>query len=97
MELRGFIKPSAHNQAVHMKLSLRLSFLPQTQPRGLHGEHHRGIPNQDHGGFSATISPSNPMEVPVVTYEYQFYPPLSDWLRPPAQRRARGLLPGQVP
>jgi hypothetical protein len=54
MEPRGFIKPSAHNQAVHMELSLCLNFLPQTQPQGLHGGHRRGIPSQDRGGFCPT-------------------------------------------
>jgi hypothetical protein len=93
-EPRGFIKPSVYNQAVHMELSLRMSFLPQMQPRGLHGEHQRGIPSQDRGGFSPMISPPNPAEVPTVTYEYMLYPPSSDQLRPPTQQRARGLLLG---
>jgi hypothetical protein len=53
VEPRGFIKPSMHNQAVNMELSLRLSFLPQTQPRGLHSGHHRGIPSQDRRGWHA--------------------------------------------
>jgi hypothetical protein len=38
------------------------------------------------------ISPLNPMDVLAVTYEYLFYPPSSDRLRPPAQRMARVLL-----
>jgi hypothetical protein len=38
------------------------------------------------------ISLPNPMEVPIVPYEYLFCPPSSDWLWPLAQRRARGLL-----
>jgi hypothetical protein len=38
------------------------------------------------------ISPLNPTEVPVVSYDYLFKPPLCDRLRPPPQRRARGLL-----
>jgi hypothetical protein len=40
------------------------------------------------------ISPPNLAEVPEVTYEYLFCPPSSDWLRPPAHWRARGLLSG---
>jgi hypothetical protein len=40
------------------------------------------------------ISPPNPTEVPVVTYEYLFCPSSSDRLWPPAQRRAQGLLLG---
>jgi hypothetical protein len=82
MEPRGFIKPSMYNQVVHMELSLRLSFLPKAQPQRLHSGHHRRIPSQDHGGFSPMISPPNPIDV--VTYEYLFCPPLSDWLQPPA-------------
>jgi hypothetical protein len=94
IELRVFIKPSAHNQVVYMELSLCLSFKPQMQPQGLHGGHHRRIPNWDRGGFSPTISPLNPLEVSVVTYEYLFCPSLSDRLSLLAQRRARGLLSG---
>jgi hypothetical protein len=40
------------------------------------------------------ISPLNPTEVPAIIYEYLFYPPSSDQLWPPAQRRAWGLLSG---
>jgi hypothetical protein len=40
------------------------------------------------------ISLLNPTKVPIVTYEYLFYPPSSVWLWPPARRRARGLLSG---
>jgi hypothetical protein len=42
------------------------------------------------------ISPLNPVEVPTVTYQYLLCPPSSDQLRPPAQRRARGLLSGST-
>jgi hypothetical protein len=68
--------------------------LPQTQPQGLYGGHHHGIPSQDCGRFSPVTSPPNPMEVPTVPYENMFHPLSSDRLRPPAQRRARGLLLG---
>jgi hypothetical protein len=54
------------------------------QPQGLHGGLHRKIPSQDRGSFSPVISPLNPAEVPVVPYEYLFYPPSSNRLRPPA-------------
>jgi hypothetical protein len=64
------------------------------QPQGQHNLHHRGIPNRDSGGFSTTILSPNPTKVPTVTYEYLFCPPSSDQLRPPAQRRAQGLLSG---
>jgi hypothetical protein len=67
----------------------------------LHGGHHRRIPSRDHGSFSTTISPPKTVEVPTVTYGYLFCPPLIDQLRPPTQRRARGLqsrssIPGTV-
>jgi hypothetical protein len=71
--------------------------LPHTQPRRLHVGHHRGILNQDCGGFSHTILPPNPAEVPTIPYEYLFHPPLSDRLRPPAQRRAQGYCWGNLP
>jgi hypothetical protein len=38
-----------------------------------------------------TLSP-NPVAVPAVTYEYIFYLSSSEWFRPPAQQKARGLL-----
>jgi hypothetical protein len=75
-----------------MELSIPPELLPQTRPRGLHGGHHHRIFSQDHGGFSPTISLLNPVEVPVVTYVYLFYPPSSDWLRPPTQQMAWGLM-----
>jgi hypothetical protein len=37
-------------------------------PWGLHGGHHRGIPSLDRGGFSPTISPSNPTHSQVMGY-----------------------------
>jgi hypothetical protein len=37
-------------------------------------------------------SPPNPTAIPAVTYEYLFYLPSSDRLRPPTRRKARGLL-----
>jgi hypothetical protein len=77
-----------------MELSLHLSFLPQTQPQGLHGGHHREIPSQDFGGASPILSPPNPMKVTTIPYENLFCPQSSDRLRPPAERRALGLLPG---
>jgi hypothetical protein len=40
------------------------------------------------------ISPLKAAETLIVTYEYLFYLPLSDRLRPPARRKARGLLSG---
>jgi hypothetical protein len=94
MEMWGSIKSSAQNKAVHMELSLYLSFLPQTQPRVLYGGHHHGIPSRNRGGSSLTISSSNPAEVPVVTYEYLFCPLSSDRLRPPTQWKARGATVG---
>jgi hypothetical protein len=36
----------------------------------------------------------NPTVVPIVTYEYLFFLPLSERLQPPAQRKAHGLLLG---
>jgi hypothetical protein len=39
-------------------------------------------------------SPPNPAVVPIVTYEYLFYLPSSEWPRPPALWKAWGLLPG---
>jgi hypothetical protein len=39
-------------------------------------------------------SPPNPAAVSVVTYEYLFYLPSSEQPRPPARRKARGLLSG---
>jgi hypothetical protein len=36
----------------------------------------------------------NLIEVPIVPYEYLCHPSSSNRLRPPAQRRARGLLSG---
>jgi hypothetical protein len=68
--------------------------LSQTQPQGLHDGHHCEILNRDHGGFSPTITPLNPTEVRIVTYEYLLYAPLSDRLRLPGQRKAQGLLLG---
>jgi hypothetical protein len=38
--------------------------------------------------------PMNLAVVPAVTYEYLFFLPLSEWLRPPAQQKAWGLLSG---
>jgi hypothetical protein len=67
---------------------------PQMRPQGLHGGHHREIPSQNCGGFSPTIAPSNPTEVPIIPYENLLCPPLSDRLRPPTQQRAQGLLSG---
>jgi hypothetical protein len=43
------------------------------------------------------ISSPNPAEVPIVTCEYLFCPSLSDWIQPPAQRRAWGYCQGLVP
>jgi hypothetical protein len=63
------------------------------QPRGLHGGHHRGIPSQNRGAFSSTISLPNPMKVPTISYEYLFSP-LSDRLHPPTRQRAWELLSG---
>jgi hypothetical protein len=39
-------------------------------------------------------SPPDPAMVPTVTYESPFCIPLTEWLRPPAQRKAQGLLSG---
>jgi hypothetical protein len=36
----------------------------------------------------------NPAAIPVVTCEYPFYLPSSEWPRPPARRKAQGPLPG---
>jgi hypothetical protein len=38
--------------------------------------------------------PPNHATVPVVTYDYLFYLPLSEQLWPPARRKAKGLLSG---
>jgi hypothetical protein len=38
--------------------------------------------------------PPNPAVVTEVTYEYLFYHPSSEWLRPPAQQKAWGILLG---
>jgi hypothetical protein len=38
--------------------------------------------------------PSNPTVVPAVIYEYLFYHPSSEWLWPPARRKAKVLLLG---
>jgi hypothetical protein len=86
----GFIKSSAQTYTVHMKLSLCMSFSTQTQPRGLHGGHHHGISSPDHGGLSPIITPPNPTTVHTISYEYLFYLPSSELLRP----TARGLLLG---
>jgi hypothetical protein len=91
-ELWSFFKLSASYLSVHMKLSLHMSFLSQTQPRGLHGGHHHRIPSQDRGGFSPIISPSNLTEVPTVPYENWFHPPSSDRFWAAARHWALGLL-----
>jgi hypothetical protein len=39
-------------------------------------------------------SPMNPAVIPIVTYEYLFCLPSSERLRPPARRKAQGLLSG---
>jgi hypothetical protein len=54
------------------------------QLRRLHGGHHSGIPTLDRGDLSPTIPTPNSTEAPAVTYEYLFYLPLIDRLRPPA-------------
>jgi hypothetical protein len=36
------------------------------EARRLHGRYHRGIPSRDRGGFSPTISPLKPAEVPTI-------------------------------
>jgi hypothetical protein len=41
-----------------------------------------------------TPSSLKAVELPTVTYEYLFCQALSNRLRPPTRRRARGLLPG---
>jgi hypothetical protein len=64
------------------------------QPQGLHDGHHHKILSQNCGGFSHTISPPNPTEVPIVTYEYLLCLPSKGHFQPPTQRKARGLLSG---
>jgi hypothetical protein len=93
----GFIMSLMQSYTVHMKLTLRLSFLAQVQPRGLHGGHHRGISNIDHGGLSPKITPLNPAVAPTTSYEYLFCLPSSDWLWPPTRWKARGYCQGLVP
>jgi hypothetical protein len=92
MEPCGFIKSSAKNYTLHMKLSLRLSFLTHTQPRGLHGWFHYRIPSLVHRGLSPIMMPSNPTTVTMAPYEYLLCLPSSDWLRPPTRRKAQGLV-----
>jgi hypothetical protein len=64
------------------------------QSRGLHGGHHLRISCSGRGCFRPTISPSDPAMAPIVTYEYLCCLPSSERLRPPARRKARGLLSG---
>jgi hypothetical protein len=40
------------------------------------------------------VTPLNTTVVPAVPYEYLFYIPSSEWLRPPARRKSWGLLLG---
>jgi hypothetical protein len=94
MEPWGFIKSSAETYIIHMKLSLCLSFPAQTQPRGLQGGHHKGIPSPDHGSLSPIVTPLTLAATPTTSYEYLFCLPSSDQLRPPIQRKAQGLLSG---
>jgi hypothetical protein len=42
--------------------------------------------------LSPIIMLPNPASVPVVSYEYLFYHPMSDRTQPPARRKALGLL-----
>jgi hypothetical protein len=46
-----------------------------------------GFPVEIVEAFSPILSPLNPTDVPIVTYEYLFYAPSSDRLRPLAQLR----------
>jgi hypothetical protein len=54
-----------------------------------------GFPVEIVEAFSPILSPPNPTDVPIVTYEYLFYAPSSDRLRPLAQLRVWGLLSGK--
>jgi hypothetical protein len=88
-----FIKLSVQNKVVHMELSFHLSF-QLSHSLGVHGGYHHGIPRYDHGGFSPIPLSLNPAVVPTVTYEYLFYLPSSERLRPLAQWNTQGLLSG---
>jgi hypothetical protein len=61
MELWGFIKSSEQNKAVHMELSICLSFQLSRSVRG----YMVGTT----AGFSHMVLPPNPMVVPTITYE----------------------------
>jgi hypothetical protein len=53
-----------------------------------------GFQNLIMEALSPIITPANPMVAPTVSYEYLFYHPSSEQLRPPAQWKAWGLLLG---
>jgi hypothetical protein len=78
-------------KAGYIQLSLRSAY---TALEATTGGHHNRVFSRNYEGFSLTISSSNPVEAPIVTYEYLFCPPLSDRLHSPARRRAQGLLSG---
>jgi hypothetical protein len=95
MELWGFIKSSTENKAIHMEVSHHLSFQLRRNLGGYRGGgYRRGIPCQECGVFSPMISPPNPVVAPTTTYEYLFCLSSSGRLRPPARRKAHGLLSG---
>jgi hypothetical protein len=83
---------STEMYTVHMKLSLCLSLSAQT--RGYTVGTTAGFQNLIMEALSPVITPLNPAMVPTISYEYLFYHPSSDRLRPPTQRKARGLLSG---
>jgi hypothetical protein len=85
MESRGFVKPSTWNKVVIWNLASAWAFTSDAAS-GATRWAHRGIPNQNYGGFSTTILLSNPMKVPVVKYEYLCYLPSRGHFQPPTRR-----------
>jgi hypothetical protein len=55
-----------------MGLSLQLCLPAQTKPRGLHSEHHCGIPKPDQGGLRPHNHISKSRGGPAVSYEYTY-------------------------